>query len=122
MWIGTIAEADAGVGYIFGEGIAKPSGCAPDGVRSIEASTSKHSSVARSLRTWRCGALRTQSRRRRVIPPTIGATFVQGTHLPATHLTDHALRGTGLPEVISRAHQSRFTMQMPSNDRARGRH
>jgi hypothetical protein len=55
-------------------------------------------------------------------PPTIGATFVQGAHLPATHLTDHALRGTGLPEVISRAHQSRLTMQMPSNDRARGRH
>jgi hypothetical protein len=47
---------------------------------------------------------------------TVGATFVQAAHLLATHLADHA---SSLPEpvcleVISRAHQSRLTVQVPS--------
>jgi hypothetical protein len=44
----------------------------------------------------------------------IGATFVQAVRLLATHLADHALPEPVCLEVISRAHQSRLTVQVQS--------
>jgi hypothetical protein len=45
---------------------------------------------------------------------TIGTTLVQAAHLLATHLADHALPEPASLEVISRAHQSRLTVQVHS--------
>jgi hypothetical protein len=45
---------------------------------------------------------------------TIGATLVQAAHLFATYLTDHPLPEPACLEVISRAHQSRLTVQVHS--------